>query len=162
MSNRKINQNMDFGDIIYYVLVVFFLILSFFNKSKKDKKAQKQMEQEDFPHPDSEEAETMPFPFPKNFRKKNTPPPIPDKIPQTNVRREFQSSLSLVTDFKKESSLEGSLFVNDEGMRAVFSGQKEDGKALPVHPLVADLLEKDSQEELKRAIIYSEIFQRKF
>lgn len=156
---------MDLGDIIYYALIVFFLILSFFNKKRKNKSTQGPMQQGSFPHPDSQETdfpEELPFPFPKNILKKNVPPPIPDKLPQKYIPREFQSSMSLVTDFEKESSLEGSLFVNDEGMRAVFSEVKEEDKTYPLHPLVVDLLEKDSKEELKRAIIYSEIFQRKF
>lgn len=158
---------MDFGDIIYYILVVFFLILGFFNKSKKEKQAQQQTENPSFPRPDLSEHETETnkddgFPFPKKFRNKNTLPPIPDKVPQTYQSREFQSSLSLVTDFKRESSLEGSLYLNDEGTRAIFSEQKEAEKVYPTHPLVVDLFEKDTGEELKKALIYSEIFQPKF
>lgn len=157
MSSHKINQNMDLGDIIYYAIVVFFLILGFFNKSKKEKKTMQQMEKD----VESEKSKSIPFPFPKNFRKEN-PPPIPADIPKSTIRREFQSSMSLVTDFQKESSLEGTLYVNDEGMQAVFSGQSEDNTTIIIHPLVADLLENDPQEELKKAIIYSEIFQHKF
>lgn len=156
---------MDFGDIIYYVLVVFFLILSFFNKSKKEKKAQKQLSQPTQSKPFSTRktsTKNHSIPIPKRIWKSETLPPTPETVPPTYKRREFQSSLSLVTDFEKESSLEGSLYVNDEGMRAIFSEQTENNKSVAIHPLVTELLNNNINEELRKAVIYSEIFQRKF
>lgn len=39
----KINQNMDFGDIIYFLLLIVFMVLGFFNDARKRKKKEEQL-----------------------------------------------------------------------------------------------------------------------
>jgi hypothetical protein len=157
---------MEFGDLIYFILVIAFMILGFFNDARKRKK--RKMEQEaSAPHQNSQKQ-------PKNQHKvedsddwwKNSPktPPIPTtKKPAPYVRKEFQSSLDLVTNFEGESSLKGSIFVQDPAFLNIYEQKRKQKQSPPpVHPLVRDLLNDSGNKELKKGLIYGEILQRKY
>jgi hypothetical protein len=75
LSRCKINQNMEFGDIIYFILLVFFMILGFFNDSRKKKNKQKQQaEMESDPLLGEREEEILRRnPVPDQYKPKKPP-----------------------------------------------------------------------------------------
>jgi len=167
---------MEFGDIIYFILLVFFMILGFFNDSRKKKNMQKKVSAGNSTPVQEEIDETF---FQKMERQRNrmnkektTPPPaVPAAYSGTDVHTKFQSSMDLVTDFKKESSLKDSIFVFDADSSFAQDTDSSDvfnkkvsavQKRSTLHPLVADLLGEGGMEELKKGLIYGEIIQRKY
>ncbi len=169
LSSCKINQNMEFGDIIYLILLIFLMILGFFNDSRKKKTMQQKQEGSSTPFFPAEEEE--PFLRHTRERKKTTlPSPVPTQ-PATTGRTQFRSSLDLVTDFEGESSLKSSIFVYDAdasfGQESAFSdphavNSAADANRPSLHPFVADLLEGEREDKLKKGLIYGEIMQRKY
>lgn len=177
---RKINQNMEFGDIIYFILLVFFMILGFFNDSRKKKKQQQQLEEETAPYSGPGEG-TPPRP---------SAPPV--KVPRKKEKKEerpvFQSSLEQVTDYKKYDSGEEIEFNYDtdsvddfeEGIPMLHESMlgKSTLRETPAapggrrasdsqrrgtpHPYLTDLYKDESIDALKKGLIYSEILQRKY
>jgi uncharacterized protein YneF (UPF0154 family) len=157
---------MEFGDLIYFILVIAFMILGFFNDARKRKK--RKMEQEASISRQNSQREF------ENQKKtddlvdwwKNLPktPPVPaTKKPAPYVRKEFQSSLDLVTDFEGESSLKDSIFVQDPAFLNIYEQKRKLKQSPPpVHPLVRDLLNDSGNKELKKGLIYGEILQRKY
>ncbi len=154
---------MDFGDIIYYLLLIFFMILGIFNNSKK-KKAEQQSQ---IP---KTESDSPTFDFPKlpetikNINRRKTPPPVPVTKPETYKRPQFQSSMDLVTDFEGESSLKGTIFV-DEGDFDNISVSDPITSAETsniVHPLIKDLHRNNRINEMRKGIIYGEILKPKY
>jgi hypothetical protein len=87
------------------------------------------------------------------------------------VNKDYRSSLDLVTDFDKQSSLKGSIFVYDADSSFAQEADSSDMyeeeatavyKKDSVHPLVEDLMGDSGINELKKMVIYSEILQRKY
>lgn len=153
MSDCKINQNMDAGDIIYLVIAFFLMILGFFNKSKEKRKeaANKSAQNSSAPYP--------PIPTPTLNNKENRdaekkrvkPPPPPKPI--------FQSSLDLVTDFEGESSLKG--FKTEKDLAFSYE-EKTNTHPATYHPAIMPLLEEDTLNEIRKALIYKEVLDKKF
>jgi|JTFO01.1.fsa_nt_gb hypothetical protein len=165
LSGCKINQNMEFGDIIYLILILFFAILGFSNESRK-KKNQQQQSEKDFGHTlDDEEDEPRLQHLPGDL------PPVPAHQAQMSTRPEFRSSLDLVTDFEEASSLKGSIFVYDAD-ESFTQESTQDGATTGqtsafdqrsfVHPLLVELTGDGAVEALKKGLIYGEIMQRKY
>lgn len=166
---------MEFGDIIYFILLVFFMILGFFNDSRKKKNKQKQVG-DDYPTPVSEKIDETFFEKMERQRnrytEKTTPPPsLPSVYSGKEVHTKFQSSMDLVTDFEGQSSLKSSIFVYDADSSFAQDSDSTDlfnknsssvRKNSAVHPLVKDLLEDGGMEELKKGLIYGEIILRKY
>lgn len=161
---------MEFSDIIYFILLLFFAILGFFNESRKKKNLQQQQQGERDSKPLFTEEEDEPYlhhlPLPQTRDLPPTTPPV-----QKNKRREFQSSLDLVTDFEGVSSLKNSLFVYDaddsfaQDETSVFTVSEQEQRndmISTLHPLVAELAGESGEEALKRGLIYGEIMQRKY
>jgi len=179
LSGCKINQNMEFGDIIYFILLVFFMILGFFNDSKKKKdKQEQQPEEHSRPYFDVPEEDIPPRWLEPNVLKKNqtTSPPPPVSVVEEG-RTAFQSSMDLTTDFAKESSLKSSIFVYDADvsydkdadtqdiaeMSDSYLQKTADGeKRSSPHPLIGDLYGDAGREELMKGLIIGEIMQRKY
>ncbi len=182
---------MEFGDIIYLVLLVFFMILGFFNDSRKKKNQQKQQSEKPL-HPYSEmkprpffetsepdeENEEFPSWFePKPVAEIRTVPPTPPVVPVDEGRITFRSSMELTTDFAKESSLKSSIFVYDADdsyskeadstdiaeMPDAMSQTAADGKKSSApHPLVAGLYGESGRDELLKGLIIGDIMRRKY
>lgn len=74
-----------------------------------------------------------------------------------STRWEFQSSLGLVTDFEGESSLKDSMFASER-----FDNRPEMEAGETVHPILEQLRSKDGQSEIRKAVIYSEILNRRY
>ena|SRR5690554_4443991 len=167
---------MDIGDLFYIIILALFMILGFFNDSRKKKNEQKQQSEPNYSPFDVEEMEEH---IPPLFKK--TPPSLPKNLEKKMFREKesnnkyskegrvvFQSSMDLVTDFKKESSL-GSSFTttntdyiyeqSDESKEAVTSQSKH---RLMHHSFIKDLTGEKRKSELKKGIIYSEILKRKY
>ena len=167
MSGCKINQNMEFGDIFYFILILLFAILGFFNESNKKKKLKQQNSEEDFRPIISDESDE-PFlhhPLPQT---RDLPPAVPHQAQKT-ARPEFRSSLDLVTDFTKLSSLKDSIFVYDAddsfAQSASDTGMEQETLSetnSSLHPLVAELIGEGGEDALKKGLIYGEIMQRKY
>lgn len=171
MSGCKINQIMESGDIIYFILLLFFAILGFFNESRKKKNLQQQKgESESRPLFGEEMDGDEPYLYHLPLPKQSELPPVPP-APQKNKRPEFRSSLDLVTDFEGVSSLKSSIFVYDaddsfaQDDASVFTAseqEKPNEKSRTLHPLVAELTGEGGEEALKKGLIYGEIMQRKY
>jgi hypothetical protein len=166
---------MEFGDIIYFILLVFFMILGFFNDSRKKKNKQKESGGNTKPVDEAiDETFFQKMERQRNSRmdkKKTTPPALPPAYSGRDVHTQFQSSMDLVTDFKKESSLKNSIFVFDADSSFAQESDFSDApdkrvsavqKDTSLHPLVADLFGDGGLEELKKGLIYGEILQRKY
>ncbi|MDR0334151.1 MAG: hypothetical protein LBI15_11920 [Dysgonamonadaceae bacterium] len=157
---------MEFGDLIYFILVIAFMVLGFFNDARKRKK--RKMEREaSTSHQDSQkQSENQHKVEDSDDWWRNLPktPPIPTtKKPTPYVRKEFQSSLDLVTNFEGESSLKDSIFVQDAAFTNIYEEKRRRKQSPPlVHPLVRDLLNDSGNKELKKGLIYGEILQRKY
>ncbi len=153
MSDCKINQFMEFGDILYIIALIFFFVFGIFNDARKKKKQVSQntppLNQEVFPEriPKRQVPKTI-----KSRVKENLPPPAPKP-----VHREFQSSLDLVSNYEGQSSIKSSIFVDD--LREHYKEQRE---TQAVHPILKELKSEGGSEEIRKAIIYSEILQRKY
>jgi len=167
---------MEFGDIIYFILLLFFMILGFFNDSRKKKNLQKK-ESGGSTTPVSEVIDETIYQKIERQRnrlnkEKTTPPPaIPVAYSGKEVHTKFQSSMDLVTYFRKESSLKSSIFVFDadssfaqdiDTSDAFSNNASTTPKRSRLHPLVTDLLGEGGKEELKKGLIYGEIIQRKY
>ncbi|MCE5178896.1 MAG: hypothetical protein LLF81_07130 [Porphyromonadaceae bacterium] len=182
---------MEFGDIIYLILLVFFMILGFFNDSRKKKNQQKQQPEKPS-HPYSEmkprpfietydsveEEEEFPSWFePKPVAKNKTVPPEPPVVPVDEGRITFRSSMELTTDFAKESSLKSSIFVYDadtsyskdanspdiaEMPDAMSQTAADEKKRSSTHPLVAGLYGESNRDELLKGLIIGDIIRRKY
>lgn len=130
---------MDVGDIFYLIILLFFLILGFFNKSGKEKKSKEREIQTDR---DSNPSE-----------KPSAPPPFIS----SSQRREYRSPLlDAVISAEGESMLKGSIFTNED------MDTEKQHEAYSSHPLVEELYSDRRTDELRKAIIYGEIFNKKF
>ena len=169
MSDCKINQFMEFGDIIYLLLMLAFFVFGIFNDSKKKKKKVdtstppinpeydrkiRDVFREVFQHPEKQSA---PPPVPKTAKIKSQAATPSLASVHSATHREFQSSLDLVTNFEGESSLKGSLFTSE-----LFDKQKEMKVTETFHPILEQLRSKEGQSEIRKAVIYSEILNRKY
>lgn len=169
---------MEFGDIIYFILLVFFMILGFFNDSRK-KKRQKQAEAQDQPEAElrpffEEEKEEVVPPQPQVMKRKASPPPIPATFLERDVHKEFRSSLDLVSIHDEQSSRPGysydynanSFYEKDPNSPDIADTYHSDTSEKIVkgiiHPLIKELREEAGREELKKGLVYGEIIQRKY
>ena len=157
---------MEFGDIIYLLLMLAFFVFGIFNDSKKKKKKISKSTQpvnleeefrdvfrEVFQKP---QRQPIPPPTPKTVKNRSQLA-RPAMTSARSTRYEFQSSLDLVTDFEGESSLKGSLFASE-----LFDNRSEMKTVETVHPILEQLRSKDGQSEIRKAVIYSEILNRKY
>lgn len=177
MSGCKINQNMEFGDIIYFILLVFFLILGFFNDSRKKKRqqmAEAQKQPETAQHPENEfspflEEEEDIEPYFEEGRG-FSPPPAPPSYSAKERYNHFQSSLDLVSIHEEPSTLSSYTFdydVNsfyevDADSPDAPANAREDKSRKFQHPLIQSLRGETRREELMKGLIYGEIMQRKY
>lgn len=165
MSGCKINQNMEFGDIIYFILLVFFVILGFFNDSRK-KRQQQQSEVESRPFFD-EESEIVP---PRIEKHKVAPPPIPVPYSSEGVHKDFRSSLDLVSIHDEQPSHPSytfdynvnSFYEDDPDSPEISDNAREEVSNKTLHPLIKALRDDTGHEELKKGLIYGEIMLRKY
>lgn len=158
---------MDFGDIIYLVLLLFFMILGFFNDSRKKK--QKREAKNPFP-PIEMEGDIFPVPMPPEAPSSSTSSTAVRK----NTRKEFQSSADLVSIHDKQSSQPGYAF--DYDLNSFYDRQPESPEIsetyqrdtregadnfLSNNPLLGEL-RNNSVEELRKGLIYAEIIRLKY
>lgn len=139
---------MEFGDIIYLILLLAFVVFGIFNDSNKKRKKISESTQP--------EKQPIPPPTPKTVKSKS-------QLARSTINpvgrtyREFQSSLDLVTNFEGESSLKGSMFAS-----GLFDNHQEMKVEETIHPILEQLRSKDGQSEIRKAVIYSEILNRKY
>ncbi len=154
--------------------MVGFIVFGIFNDSKKKKKKITDNSTEPVNKEWSDVGDVFREIFEGDVQR--TPPPIPTKKivnPKTpNPNREkrfkqsdnlldgFESSLSLVTDFEGESSLKGYKF-DMEVMEVIEDGAERYSSSF-ANSILSNFNSGDKQLELKKAIIYSEILNRKY
>ncbi len=178
---------MEIGDLIYVILLLLFMILGFFNDFRKKKEQQNQQQrQQSIPSYDPNDKEIT----------KDIPPVLTEeqkkifelerekRLKRINREKErrlkeskpvFKSSMDLLTDFKKESSLGSSIYINDtdsffdmepetlESYNSEFEvPEMSDENRSGINPLVEDLLGINRRRELTKGIIYGEILNRKY
>ena len=166
---------MEIGDIFYIIILSLFMILGFFNDSRKKKNEQKQQSQ---PKPDIYEYDE-PEIIPPLYKK--ITPPDPNVLKrksswESDVSKQhaqegkiaFQSSMQFLTDFSKESSLKNSIYVNDTGetyMQDTESHNRmtefDDNQAFG-NDIINDLIGENRRSELIKGLIYSEILKKKY
>lgn len=162
---------MEIGDLFYIIILSLFMILGFFNDSRKKKNEQKQQSEPKTHSNDSDEPDVIPPLY------KKIPPPVPKNIREyesiNQYKREgelaFQSSMNLLTDFSKESSLKSSIYINDTGT----TYDEDTDSPSPIRDdydsnltlgrtIVKDLTGDGRRTELVKGIIYSEILKKKY
>ncbi|HAR37938.1 MAG: hypothetical protein A2W86_03860 [Bacteroidetes bacterium GWD2_45_23] len=180
---------MEFGDIIYLILLVFFMILGFFNDSRKKKNKQMQSEKPSNPYSEMPQrrSETPRRPFletseteeeeEEELPKTRVRPPASPVLRKEPERTTFRSSMELTTDFAKESSLKSSIFVYDadasyyKNPETLDIGEASDDmsqatidgkKSGSLHPLLAELYGDSGREELLKGLIIGDVIRRKY
>ena len=174
MSGCKINQNMEFGDIIYFILLLFFVILGFFNDSRKKKQREQveaqQLPEVEFPPIVEDDNDKELFSTMKDTNYNNLHPPIPTTYSAKERYDNFQSSLDLVSIHEEPSTLSSYIFdydlnsfyeVDVDSLDATDIAREEKSEKL-LHPLLQDLKSYAGGKELKKGLIYAEIMQRKY
>lgn len=151
---------MDLGDILYYIVVAAFLILGIFNNIRKQKEKQTAPPIPPVAHTDFDEWDETP-----EWNHEMLPPAPAPPAEERWKPREFQSSVDLVADFGKETNY----FADEEGIRSVFDDDGDDGGGeisqplfAPVNPITEELRGDNMPRELRKAVLYSEILQRKY
>lgn len=164
MSDHKINQKMDLGDIIYIIIAFILMIFGFFNKSKQNKEQEKQTklpkpipifpDVESSHHEVNSESYEQHFDVPENIENV-------DHVAPPSSRPVFQSSMDLITDFKKESSIHPieTTYSKEEQYRMEQTMEEIHDEQ---HEILHDLLRSDSSDELRRAVLYKEILEPRF
>jgi hypothetical protein len=167
---------MEIGDLFYIIILSVFMILGFFNDSKKKKNEQKQ--QNVGPKPKSfhsEEDEVLP----PLFKKVTPPKPVVvnrkrsfEGQPKYDYSKEgeaiFRSSKNYSTDFSKESSLGSSIYINDTGetYEQLSDDQNRtesfDNNLALDNNVINDLIGDNRRNELVKGLIYTEILKRKY
>lgn len=172
LSGCKINQNMEFGDVIYFVLLVFFVILGFFKDSRKKRQLQRQMEAEYRPLT-GEEEEMDGWVRPRESdRYSPVPPPLPPASAREGkgVHREFRSSADLVSIRDEQSSQPGYAFDYDansfyeedpDSPDASGDARKAAAEGF-MHPLLGNPASEEGHEDLKKGLVYGEIIRRRY
>lgn len=162
---------MELNDVVYLILMIGFVVFGIFNDSKKKKKA---IDSSTEPiNKDVKDVKDMRDIFRDLLEqaKQGTPPPVPKDVTKSrkDIKREkrfkqntnpmhgFESSMELVTDFERESSLRGYNFVSES-----MNVEDIDDDQGYSHPVLDDFSEGDRQSEFTKAIIYSEIINRKY
>ena len=151
MHNYKSNEKMDIGDIGFLLIAFIVFIINFIVKANKEKKQGEMPAIPELPEP-WEVKETLP-PFPGNkfeVIKKKTLRTIPS-MEETHSKKYFQASQEGM------SSLSESLYKEDEMESIVYRDVGDTGISY-----TNDLFHGNITEELKKAIIYSEILHRKY
>ncbi len=177
---------MEFGDIIYFFLLVFFAILGFIVDVRKKKNEGKRLEKEPSVQPILDEYQTVDseykgtyYEYPESSYEYPDPPLVPPAY-------EFQSSLGQLSDSTKYDSFDNtrsslrlssnlsipdSLYFPDspevpespEIPVESHSRRTSDGKNRgDVHPLVAELHGEGAIDALRKGVIYSELFNRRY
>jgi|LFRM01.1.fsa_nt_gb hypothetical protein len=166
---------MEIGDLFYIIILSLFMILGFFNDSRKKKNEQKQ---QSHPKPDlnqSDEPEIIPPlykkitpPDPNVLKRKSSWESDFSKRHTQEGEIAFQSSMQFLTDFSKESSLKNSIYVNDTGetyMQDTESHNRmtefDDNQAFG-NDIINDLIGENKRSELVKGLIYSEILKKKY
>lgn len=160
---------MELNDVVYLILMVGFVVFGIFNDSKKKKKKSVDTSTEPL-NKDVKDVREL-FRDLIEQAKQVTPPPVPkEKLPQRdqparkkrfdtsiNPIHGFESSMNLVTNFEEESSLRGYNFVSED--MEVMDISDDIGYT---HPILKSLSKGDRQSEFKKAIIYSEIINKRY
>ena len=147
---------MDLGDLIYLLVFAFIAILGFFNKSEKEKQAKKK----------SANQPTISQQMPdvsrrvqdqRKFEEKRIPIPVAEPVVK---KREFTPSSSTIkSSIEGQSSIRGTLFQED----SFFKDSETNMTKKEIHPLISELTESTTaHQELRKAVLYSEIMNRKF
>src|SRR5690554_328759 len=165
---------MEIGDLFYIIILSLFMILGFFNDSRKKKNEQKQQSLPKTHTYQSDEPEVIP----PLYKKITTPDPNTIKRKKSLERKTsnkyskegspvFQSSMDLLTDFSKESSLKSSIYINDTGETYTQDTESHnrmetyDNNIILGNDIINDLTGDNKRNELVKGIIYSEILKRK-
>ena len=161
MSDCKISQNMEFGDIIIWIIALLSLIFSVFNSSRKKRKEREEAARctRTSPQHTHNEVESD-----DDWWLKPSTAPIPTAKmpPKPYVRKEFQSSLDLINSYDEDSSSEDAAFGKKRGRKNIYEKRRKSHTDRAVHPLLKDLLNDSGTHELKKGLIYGEILQRRY
>ena len=150
---------MEFGDTLYIILMLAFFVFGIFNdyqkKKKKADKSTQPLNREVFR--DDKEPQ-LPPPTPIILGRTKKQPVVPAAVPVKDVHRGFQSSMDLVTNFEGESSLKSSIFMSN-----LFDRSDSEIHSTDIaHPILKQMKSDVGLSEIRKAIIYSEILQRKY
>ena len=159
--NYKSNEKMDIGDFGFLIVALIVFIVNFFVKAQKNKLQSEKPVPPELSEP-WEVEETLPpiFENPFNWEKKIKA--IPKKTPRikpipVSTEESFDSKRKRLQSEEGMSSLSESLFKEDEMENITYSDSGFKEKSY-----TDDLFHGDITEELKKAIIYSEILHRKY
>ena len=144
---------MDIGDLGFLIIAFIVFIVNFFVKAKKEKTQSQRPAVPEMPEP-WELKETLP-PFPQKrveSIKKKTPRPI------SSTQESVESvKMRLKASQEGMSSLSESLYVEDEMESISYKDADTSGTSY-----TDELFHGNVTEELKKAVIYSEILHRKY
>lgn len=150
---------MDSENILKIILGAFFLLLGFFNKSKDKKKRVSK------PVSPTRKSKPM-FELPdmgsilepiKSLKKEATHKPQQSGATGDYKRPEFVSSLDLVSNFGKDNT--SSIFSSANQLYDDADMEYGVGDA---HPIIEGFRSWDNVDEFRKAIVYSEILQRRY
>ena len=156
--NYKSNKKMDIGDFGFLIVALIVFVVNFFVKAQKNKLQSEKPVPPELSEP-WEVEETLPPIFQSPFNRENKTEVIKKKTsrPLPSIQESYESKRLRLQTEEGVSSLSESLFKEDEMESITYndSGVKEKS-------YTDDLFHGNITEELKKAIIYSEILHRKY
>lgn len=159
---------MESGDIIYFLLLIGFMVLGFFNDSRKRKKKEEELRKKgsgplpgDYPEEpygypgDYHDSSGRHYGYPEGHH-------LPPEPPTAPSMGELQPSLSS-PDYMRYGSEATIGYDSPEIPVESRSRRTSDGKNRgSIHPLVAELYGENATNELRKGIIYSELLNRRY
>ena len=145
---------MDIGDLGFLIIAFIVFIVNFFVKSKKEKTQTQDPTTPELSEPWEVKEILPPFPGEKieTIKKKKTPRPV------STTQESFETfKQRLQTSQEGMSSLSESLYVEDEVENISYKDADSTEASY-----TDELFHGNVSEELKKAIIYSEILHRKY
>ncbi len=151
--NYKSNEKMDIGDLGFLLIAFIVFIVNFFVKSNKEKTQSQKSGIPDMPEPWEMKEFLPPYPEKKVESLKTKTPRLLSSAQESleNMKKHKQASQEGM------SSLSESLYKEDEFDEISYYDEGTTGISY-----TNDLFHGNITEELKKAVIYSEILHRKY
>ncbi len=151
---------MDLGDIIYILVLFSFFIFGFIKDIKKKEASKQQKLPQNIPSPESiDKKKKSATVTSQKQRNKVVPPPVPNF--DTVGQYKYEGTSSTIPSY----ALEGHSALQNRETIGHFT-QKEDNSSVITknkwHPILEDLTGENRSEELRKAVIYNEIINRRY
>lgn len=146
---------MELGDIIYILVLFSFFIFGIIKDIKKKEASKQQKLPQNFPNPTYAGKKSKPATASSQKKRNNvSSPPVP----------EFATNQDISSSMQPSYTLEGSSSLQERQFS--YKGQNQNDNSFVtnniMHPILKELTGENRSEELRKAVIYNEIINRKY